>query len=70
MKSVEITFRNKKDQTLVLALVDRLKAEVIKKQKVESNAISYLNEIAKEGGLSMKNPVEWQQKNRKERVIR
>lgn len=33
MKSVEITFRNKKDQTLVLALVDRLKAEVVKKQK-------------------------------------
>ncbi len=47
MKSVEITFRNKKDQTLLLALVDRLKAEVIKKQKVKSNAISYLKEIAK-----------------------
>ncbi len=56
---------------LVLALAERLKADVIKKKsKKKSNPVSYLDLLAKTGGILIQDPVEWQRTNRKERSVR
>ena len=71
MNSVEIKFRNKKDQKLVLALVERLRAEVIKKKsKKKTLAVNYLDLLAKTGGIPIQDPVEWQRTTRKDRLVR
>lgn len=71
MNSVEIKFRTKKDQKLVLELVKRLRAEVIKKKSREKTvAVDYLDLLAKTGGIPIEDPAEWQRAARKDRPVR
>lgn len=71
MNSIELKFKNKKDQKLVMALANRLKADrVIKKSKKNNAAaIEHLQALAKTGGIPIENPVQWQQEVRRERSI-